>query len=214
MSGVTLFVGPLCRFFAGADGDPASLADGVAAWREDLRAALQGRPVRGFEWDELADVAPATFDPGARGLDAVRLLAVHAQRPELDLPDELPERLELDRAFADAEREDFGRSHYGQLLAARIWLPGDFDFTFRCPRPDGEESAFGSLTALRDQVGFLIARTFQPDDATLAAWRELRGASFLDAVRRGTAELVIAVDVAVKRRLPLLEIQPAASTGA
>lgn len=198
-----LFVGPLCRYFAADAAEAAQRKDGVVAWLADVAASLEGRLKGELPWEEDPSDEPEVFDLGPRGLDAVRLLAVYADRSELDLPDAMPDPLALDPHWAAAEREDFGRSRYGHLVAASFWLPADFDFTFRGPRPDGADATFGSLFALRDQVGFVNARTFAASDATLEEWRRIEGDRFVDAARRGVAGLTSAIRRAVDRHVPL-----------
>lgn len=198
-----LYVGPLCRFFAADAAQAAANRDGVVAWLADVATSLEGKLRGELEWDEDPHAEPDRFDLGSGGLDAVRLLAIYADRPELDLPDTLPHPLGLDPAWAAAERTNFDRSRYGHLVAASIWLPADFDFTFKGPRPDGAEATFGSLIALQDQLEFVNARTFQASHQLLEEWRALPGERFVDIARRGLGGVTGAVRLAVTRRLPL-----------
>ena len=154
-----VFVGPLCRYFAADEAEAASRESGVRIWMRDISDSLAGRLPRALDWSEDAHHAPQCFDLGDGGLAALRLTAVYAERPELELPEIVPTPLSLDEAFRVAEAANFARSNYGHVLAAQAWLPLEFDFTFRVPRPDGEEAVFGSLHALRDQLQFLAQRT-------------------------------------------------------
>lgn len=202
----TAFVGPLSRYFARPGADPQRVRAGVLAWRDDLRAAVADKVRAELEWDEDA-ASVFTADLGDSGFLALRLLAFHADHPELEWPDTVPPLLELDPQWRAAAEAKFERSRYGQLLACQTWLPGDFPVTFRVPLPDGETAEVGSVQALAAQVRWLDQRTFQADAEALAAWRELpapAGGEFVGAARRGLAGLTAALAVAGARRLPLI----------
>jgi hypothetical protein len=200
---VSLEIGPLCRYFAADEAEATARADGVLAWREDVRESLAERLRGELHWPEDPGLEPVVFPFGPGELDAVRLLAVHADRPELDIPDALPDPLGLDPIWAAAEASSFEKSRYGHLVAAAFWLPWDFDFTFKGPRPDGADATFGSLPALRDQISYLNARTFQASDDGLAAFCDVTGDRFVDIVRRGLGRMSKAVREAAARGLPL-----------
>jgi hypothetical protein len=199
----SLEIGPLCRYFAADEAEAAAFADGVLSWREDVRESLAERLRGDLEWSEDPGIEPVRIEFGPGELDAVRLLAVHADRPELDIPDTLPDPLDLDPIWSAAESSAFEKSRYGHLVAAAFWLPWDFDFTFRGPRPDGADATFGSLPALRDQVSYLNARTFQASDDGLIAFRDVEGDRFVDIVRRGLGRMSAAVRQASELGLPL-----------
>lgn len=202
------FAGPLCRYFAqhGAAGGAERLVAGVEAWRRDLCAAVAPKVAAQLVWDEGSKVAAAS-DLGDAGWMALRLLALYGEHSELDWPDTTPPLLELDplwRRVADAK---FPKTLYGQLLACRVWLPGDFPVTLRAPLPDGELAEIGSLVAFADQLRWLNQRTFQADPEDVVAWRELpapAGADLLTAARRGYAALQEVLEVALQERLPLV----------
>lgn len=205
-----LVVAPLCAYFAerAADGvgdDASVLAPGVDRWFDELERSLEHRPKHPVRWREDPEVAPVSRSI-AVGFDAARLLAAHVERPDLEAPDQLPGALSDDRAWDEGERTGFQKSHYGQLLVAECWLPGDFDYTFRCPRPDGEDWTFGSLAALRDQLTFLRRRSVDVERSEVPALAEQTvpsDAPFLRHALRGLAILTIATDLAIERSLPL-----------
>lgn len=202
------FAGPLCRWFAARAGaaDLARLRGGVEAWRADLRAAVADKVRAQLEWDEGSALA-REFDLGDAGWTALRLFALYAEQPELELPDATPPLLELDPAWRSAADAKFARSNYGQLLACSVWLPGEFPVTLRAPLPDGETAELGSLGALAAQLHWLNERTFQADAAAIAAWREVAaptGGALIPAARRGYAALLAAVECAQAARLPVV----------
>jgi len=202
----TAFAGPLSRWFArDAAREAAALRPGVEAWREDLRGAVADKVRAQLVWDEGADVA-VTTDLGDSGWLALRLFAFYSERSELEWPDCVPPLLELDPHWRAAADGKFGKTLYGQLLACRGWLPGDFPVTLRVPLPDGETAELGSVGGLVDQLRWLNQRTFQADGADLTAWLEAAappGADLLQAARRGYAAVWVAAEVAQQHRLPL-----------
>jgi hypothetical protein len=149
-------------------------------------------------------------DADLRGL---HLLAVYAERSDLELPDEVPPALADDVAWCVAQRSGFARSAYGQILAAEMWLPGEFDYTIRCPGPDGAECAIGSVSVLGDQLRRLNDRSVQAGAEQLVAWAEASAAShpirFVDAARRGLGRVLAGARMARARQLPLCVRRPA-----
>jgi hypothetical protein len=199
------FAGPLCRYYE-RGGDVVRLRAGVEAWRTDLRGAVAAKVAAQLAWDEGSPVA-AWHDLGASGWLALRLFAFYADHTELEMPDTVPALLELDAAWRQAQDGKFARSHYGQLLACRLWLPGDFPVTLRVPLPDGETAEVGSLTVLADQLRWLNQRTFQADAEQIANWAALPaepGGDLLAAARRGYFGLAAAVREAVAARVPVV----------
>lgn len=202
----TAFAGPLSRWYHQIDGDLERLRLGVEAWRDDLRSSVAQKVGAQLEWDEGAAI-DARFDLGDSGWLALRLFAFYAERTEFEMPDSVPALLELDRDWRLAHDAGFARSLYGQLLACRIWLPGDFPVTFAVPLPDGATAEVGSLTVLADQLKWLNQRTFAADAAEIARWRELpapAGGELLDAARRGYAGLLAAVTTAQNGPVPVV----------
>ncbi|HEX6813969.1 MAG TPA: hypothetical protein VF384_20265 [Planctomycetota bacterium] len=205
MAGI-VWAGPFSRWYARGGGDAAKLRAGVEAWRVHLRAAVAPKIAEQLLWDEAADVT-REWDLGDSGWRALRLFAFHAERSDLELPDDVPLLLELDpqwRALADAK---FERSKYGHLLACSAWLPGDFPVTLRAPLPDGETAEIGSLAVLADQLKWLNQRTFQADAAEFEGWLDLpapAGGELIAAARRGYAGLAAAVTLAMRERVPVV----------
>jgi hypothetical protein len=202
----TAFVGPMSRFYTGSAEASPRLQGGVEAWREDLRTAVAAKIAAQLQWDEGAEVAAIT-DLGAQGWPALRLFAFYSERSELEFPDTVPPLLELDAHWRAAVDAKFAKSVYGQLLAASVWLPGDFPVTMRVPMPDGETAEVGSVAVLADQLRWLNQRTFQADAELLAAWQRSPappGGDLLAAARRGLAGLLAAVTIAQREGLPLL----------
>lgn len=204
---VEAFVGPLSRWFAQGDEEEAvRLRAGVEQWRRDLRGSVAEKVAEQLVWDEGSACA-ARFALDAAGLDGLRLLALYAERSDLELPDTVPQPLELDRAWREGSDAGFGKSLYGQLLVCDMWLPGEFPVTMRAPRPDGEAAEIGSLKVLSDQLMWLNQRTFQADHDGVLEWSGQpapAGAPLLQAARRGYASLSAACARACDECVPLL----------
>ncbi len=202
----TAFVGPMSRFFARSPDEATKLRPGVEVWRADLRSAVAEKVSAQLVWDEGAVVAQS-FDLGESGWMGLRLFAFYAERSDLEMPDTVPGLLELDAEWRAAHDGKFGKTLYGQLLACRGWLPGDFPVTIKAPLPDGETAEIGSLKAMADQLRFLNQRTFQADAEEFATWMQVpapAGAGIIDAARRGYAALSAATALALREGLPLL----------
>lgn len=199
-------VGSLARYFAGDTIAVHHLWSGTESWRADLRAAVAPAVARQLEWDERS-AAGGVFDLGVSGWLALRCFAFYAERSDLELPDTVPPLLELDAAYRAAADAKFPRSLYGQILACRVWLPGDFPATLRVPLPDGATAEVGSTAVLADQLRWLNQRTFGADAEAVAAWAQLpaeAGGGLLDAARVGFAGLSAAVSLAQRERLPVV----------
>ena len=202
----TVFAGPLSRFYARGGGDVAKLRVGVEAWRDDLRASVAQKVSAQLQWDEGSSVAQS-WDLGDAGWMALRLFAFYAERSDLEMPDTVPGLLELDPDWRAASDGKFAKTLYGQLLACRVWLPGEFPVTMRVPMPDGEAAEIGSLQILSDQLRWLNQRTFQADQDQFAGWLGVSagaGGGLIDAARRGYAGLWAAVGVAMGAGVPVV----------
>ena len=202
----SVHAGPLSRFYAQVGGDAAKLRVGVEAWRGDLCASVAAKVAAQLVWDEGAAEA-MVWDLGAAGWLALRLFAFYAERSDLEMPDIVPALLELDPDWRAAADGKFAKTLYGQLLACRMWLPGEFPVTLRAPLPDGETAEIGSLAVLMDQLRWLNQRTFQADADQFSGWLALpavAGGGLIDAARRGYAGLWAAVEAATRARVPVV----------
>lgn len=203
---VIAFAGPLSRFFGKDEEDAVRLRPGVEAWRADLVSSVAEKVGAQLEWDEASDTV-FECDLGESGWTALRLFAFYAERSDLEWPDTVPALPEFDTRWREAADDKFSRSLYGQLLAAEMWLPGEFPVTIRAPRPDGDAAEIGSLKVLADQLLWLNQRTFQADQQEITTWLDMpatAGGVFLMAARHGYAALSAAVAVAQEATVPLV----------
>lgn len=207
---VLLHVGGFADYYAqhpveGVPSDPARLAAAIGAWRAHLAGKLAPHLQFELTWDErMGQAMGVPLDP--RTLHGLKLLAVYADRTDLDLPAVLPLVLEQDPVFAAAQGSDFARSRFSQILVPDLWLPAEFDLTVKFTWPDGLEATFGSVVALRDQLTELNRVCFQLDaqalrDAITATPEGVDPVSFAQA---GLAAFLFGAELAGQRRLPLL----------
>jgi len=203
---VVAIAGPLSRFFGKHEQEAVRLRAGVDAWRKDLVSSVAEKVGAQLDWDEASDT-DFESDLGEAGWTALRLFAFYAERSDLEFPDTVPTLPEFDTTWREAADDKFSKSLYGQLLAAEMWLPGEFPVTIRAPRPDGETAEIGALKVRADQLLWLNQRTFQADQDEIVTWLEMPadvGSAFLMATRRGYAALRAAVAVAQANAVPLI----------
>jgi hypothetical protein len=209
--GVVLHVGPLADWYArhgdeGVPTDADARREAILRWRTELAGKLAGHGVPTFDWDEREGVATAgLLAPDA--LRALRLLAVYADRADLELPRAVPKSLDADPVHAASAASDFAHNRFTQILVPDCWLPVEFDLTVKFPYPDGLDAVFGSAPVLQFQLAELNRTTFQ-DGASArreaAAAPPSESSDALAFARHGLAALSFAVDAACRRRVPLL----------
>jgi hypothetical protein len=148
-------VGPLTDYFLAAVRQDAVRAGdpGAAPSRDQVRERIEewqafvsdglvasGHVRNPVRWSE--DPAPAwTFGLPADAVRALKLLLVHGDDPPP--PEQLPDDPEQHPVWRAAVEADFGEHPHPDVLVPEFWLPGDHDFTFRCPYPDGHEVQTG-----------------------------------------------------------------------
>jgi len=205
-----LQVAPLWRFFA-AGRDPQRARSGVAQWREEVRAALDGMPEVALAGCAEREDDLVSFDLDASGWTALRLWSLFAQRSELPWPDAVPAIPELDRSWREAADAGFPGSHFAQLQVPEVWLPGEFAFTAKIPLPDGVDAEIGAVGLAADQLTRLNRLTFDAAAEDVAAWQQIgapAGVAFLDGVRRGMAAATAAFALARASGLSVRVVQP------
>ncbi len=197
---VDLCTGPLSHRYQDSERE-ATASHGVLAWLQQVNTSLAPRLRDPLAWCEDQGSGPECIAIGDTGYGGVRLLAVYAERADLELPDDLPESWLDDPAYAEASKLAFAKSHYAHILVAERWLPGDFDFTFVAPGPDGADVAIGSLAALDDQVRWLDERTLNA--GALQRQEDAASHEFVAAARYGIGGFRRAVEAAKARAMPL-----------
>lgn len=180
-----LYVGNFTRFYAG-DWDPAAPPEAGAdeATLEEVReGALEWQDWANQEVDLLEEPLSWSEEPGdpcfvgrptSRGVGALQLWAAYAEHPGLPVPKRLPKDWMEDPALKASLADGFP-SRYPQLLfGVDIWLPvraGEI-FDGYHPVEEDEESRYGSLPALVEELQDLNVRTWCASEETLARWRQ------------------------------------------
>lgn len=216
---VALHVGPLTDYFLAAirrdapdpDTPPApareEVLDRVLGWRNFVSEGLvhNGHVSRPIEWSE--EPAPTwTFGLPADSLRALKLLLVHGadQSPPEQLPT-APEQHPLWVASAEAGFSDHPRPN---ILVPEFWLPGDYDFTFPCPYPDGHEIQTGWTVPLLAECRAVAEDLLIGGADAARSFADSTPPTTDDGLRAlaafGIAALLVAAERAVAHELPLM----------
>lgn len=231
--GLDIYVGTLTRYYAGewetvvqqaarelgipartervneqsdAIRDPLQIEELIVAWRDRLSASLGAHLGSPLVWTEGMEAPYFTDKPAWDAYGALLIWAVHAEQPDIALPQVVPDDWRSHAAMLRIQSTDF-RTRYGQLLYdTELWLPGNFAFTFRSEDPSGAEIGIGSVAALAAQLGELNERTWRADVATLEEWRQAgaeHGAPFETSARFGFAVLSALAERGAEYELPI-----------
>ncbi len=216
---VEIFVGPLTEHFAPALAFSAGaeaptrhqVRVQVEAWRSWVSEGLvgAGHLSRPLDWDEGPDREPQRFRVPVNALRALKLLLVQP-RPE-SAAGTMPARPELDPAWVAQAEAGFAENPYPQILVPEFWLPGDFDFTFACPLPDGHEVQAGSAGSLGGQLAHVRENVLggTPFDVLLWAGDDEAKDDVRRLARHAVGVLEQAVAHALERGSPILVAPPA-----
>jgi hypothetical protein len=161
--------------------DPDTVRNAVLEWRGALAEAL-GAPC---DWAE-ADAMPYFTDkPGWDGYASLLLLAAHVERPEIPLPEALPEdpfkHQLLESVLRGTKTGLLGRRkapeappRFVALYTAELWLPIDVDGVWTASFVTGDELPMAAVGMLRFQLREL-AETLGLEEDDLAAARSSGG---------------------------------------
>lgn len=214
---LTIRVGTLTAYFAAplrASGEferPPSddeVRARVLAWREWVGDGLRrlGHAKAPLDWDEGAHAVAHETRLDADDLRALKLRLAYSGDAAFLPPERLPKHPERDPRWIELAGRDFDGSEYDQVLVPELWLPGDSEFTFPCPYPDGHEVATGWLAALRRQLAQACGKLLGGAPGDCEAWaRESPVDAPLRArARRAAGALWCAATDADSRRVPML----------
>jgi hypothetical protein len=196
--GLDVYVGSLTRYYAGdwetviqkygreqgfevsmvrppnapdAITDPIDIRAMVVAWREMLGDSLSDHINSPLDWNESNESPYFTDKPAWDCYTSLILWAAYTEHPDLDRPTNYIDDFATDEAYRRSADAD-SPSAFSQLLNdVEIWLPNNFDFTFRTTDATGREVGFGSSVALMRQLDELNRHTWDVDADTLASWR-------------------------------------------
>ncbi|MFZ4576539.1 MAG: hypothetical protein ACOYN0_19310, partial [Phycisphaerales bacterium] len=155
---LTLYTGPLCRFYAAETPESApEILPAILGWRRLITPHFRSAGVPAVDWNESPE-APSSRTPlGHAPYWSLRLVAAYAECAPGAVPSAVPHDLGADPAL-QALRERFLRSQFPHLHACDLWLP------VRCADPvvvqtPGEQSKpIGSAALLRAELEQCRAR--------------------------------------------------------
>ena len=138
-----------------------AVRDRVRGWSAHINEGLvgAGHLAAPLVWDESADHPAARVELAVDALRALKLLLCYDDG-QGTAPATLPANPEADPRWVEHASANFENAGWAQLLAPGLWLPGRFDFTFRCPMPDGTEVEAGSVDALAGQLRGVAEQVF------------------------------------------------------
>jgi hypothetical protein len=186
--------------------DPAELEQVVTAWRDQLAGGLRKHVAVPVVWNEGMDAPYFTDKPAWDCYAALMIWAAHEEHRDIELPQVAPDDWSEHPAVARSQATDF-KSRYKQLLnGPELWLPVDFDFTFRTEDAAGVSVEIGSVRALAAQLRQLNDRTWQADEAMIEQWRRKgaeHGAPLEISAQFGFAIFDTLVRSALEHQLPM-----------
>ena len=178
----------------------------VESWLDAINQGLKAHVPHKLAWDESEQAPYFTERPGWPAYAALLLHAAYDDHPEMARPAELPEEWGEDSAYKASTAED-SDTRYPAILAANLWLPGEFEFMFGVEDLGGNERAVASCKALVDELKDLNQRTFALSEAQLAELRSQPApetAAFENLARSGLACFLGLAETSANRHLPMM----------
>jgi hypothetical protein len=178
----------------------------VESWLDGINQGLKNHLPSPLDWDESERSPYFTERPGWAAYAALLLHAAYTDHPEMARPEKLPEEWGEDAAYK-ASTADESDTQYPALLAANLWLPGEFEFMFGVEDLGGNERAIASCAALLSELRELNARTFALTDEALRSIRTEpipRDAGLDDLAKAGLAHFIGLAGDAVNHQLPMM----------
>jgi hypothetical protein len=179
----------------------------VVGWRDKISKALGDKLPEPLSWDENTAGQYFTDKPAWDSYSDLVLWAAYDEHAEMARPRESVEKWRVDAALSASNDKTF-KSQYGQLLkSVELWLPADFDFTFRAKDAVGNVINLGSSFALRNQLQTLNGRTWKADAATVQEWLQEgadEGAPLEEGARFAFSVFSFLAEQSVQHRLPMV----------
>ncbi len=186
--------------------EPDTVRAAVNDWREVMTEGLGTNISEPLDWDESSEAPHFTDRPHWNGYAALMLLAAHEEHPEIDPPVTVPDEWREDDAYVQSTVRDFSTTEYIQILAAELWLPTRFEFTFKFIDLTGRHICIGSAPEMLGQLKILNERTYKGQEWDLKSWREelpKPEGPFDVAARYGMSVFMDLTQRAIDNRLPL-----------
>lgn len=185
--------------------DPALIGEAVELWRRALEDGLRTDIPGGVSWDESTTAPYFTDRPAWGGYAGVMLLAAYTEYPHLPRPDQIVKEWQTDAAFV-ASVDAGSKGRFSHLILAELWLPCDFNFTFKTEDVVGNEVTIGSSIALLNQLKQLNQETYSGKDLDQARWRSEYATGndlFHDEARFGLSIYLRLAELSVRHKLPM-----------
>ncbi len=186
--------------------DPQEIGKIVHDWQQALKDRLSPHVEAEVSWAENMELGYFTDKPSWKCYGDLLLWAAHTERPDLEPLGGKVADWTRDPAYLACNAEGY-RSRFSHLLRdVEIWLPIDFDFTFRASDPSDTEVGFGSAYALRRQLHLLNEETWNGGSTELDAWRRTgpeADAPCEEGARFAFAVFIELVERAIEHHLPM-----------
>ncbi len=164
--------------------DPDQIRPAILSWRDQLSRSLGSNIQAPLDWDETQEAPYFTDKPAWDCYASLLLWAAYSEHPELPRPRDCIEDWTTDAAFQRSADPKFKTAFSHLLRDVEIWLPNEFEFTFRAADPSGHELNFGSSNTLLAQLELLNRKTWNAADDRLSAWRR-QGAEYKSPLEIG-----------------------------
>ena len=193
--------------FAGGEEAPPPASEvrrTVDAWQAGINAALAQHKLGPVEWSDTDEQPYFTDRPGWEGYSALQLWAAYAEQPEETPPYALPGSWAENKVWQSVvEKPD--DIHFRTILQATVWLPGDFEFSFKFPGLTEDEVMIASTTGLRNQLRELADRPLRwQSKPVLDRLRRREEVSFQEAAEWGRSSFLAVAEQAVAAHVPFM----------
>ena len=185
--------------------DPQVIQEAVVLWRQSLEIGLKSNLPGGLPWDEGFDSPYFTERPNWEGYTSLLLHAAHVKQPQFPRPAEPDPDYEQNETYLTATAAE-STSPLVQLLTAEIWLPNDFDFTFKFEDVIGNQVVFGSSVSLLKELKELTVESYEGSETDPAKWKYPESGNdnpFEQAARVGLEIFQHLAEMSVQHRLPM-----------
>lgn len=186
--------------------NPVEVREAILEWREWMNGEvdLLEEPL---DWPEERDVPYFTDHPTLEGYGALQLWAAYAEQPDLRRPVAMPSDWAADPALEASSDDEFQSDFPNLLYSVDIYLPVRVGEVFDAIDFEEDDTRFGSVPVLLEELEELNARTWRADDDTIRGWRSAAPAAGADLealARYGYATIRSVASKAAEFGLPVV----------
>ena len=166
--------------------DPDEVIEIVDAWMLGLGKGLESHLPKDteFYWQDDMSKPYFTDKPTWDCYGSMLLWAAYSEHPEFSKPTDYIDKWNEDPAFQASVSEGF-KTKYGQLLHdTELWLPVEFQFSFKTEDPTGNKVGIGSCFELFRQLKILNEASWCADQKQISLWRK-EGADYQSPLEIG-----------------------------